>query len=144
MGCRVGCDERSRGEVSDIPEALFIDVGKVKQDAQPVAGTNQVPSRRGQTWPGVRRVKEFERDAVSKGIGATPDNAKRAQSCLVEHLKGIEVCINCLSPLEVKNDSQYAQLEAVHEFVKSTNDFDLPFGLRLKPEKIGRHCNGEL
>src|SRR6266567_4049360 len=105
MGCRVGCDQRGCGEAGNIPEALFIDVRKVKHDAQPVAGTNQVPSSRCQTWPGVRRVREFERDAVSKGIGTAPDNAKRAQSCLVEHLKGIEVCIDCLSPLEVKNDS---------------------------------------
>src|SRR5437763_10682473 len=101
MGCRVGCDERCCGEASDIPEALFVDVGKIKQDAQSVAGTNQIPSRRGQPWPRVRRVREFERDAVSKGIGATPDNAKRAQPCVVKHLEGIEVCIDCLSPLEV-------------------------------------------
>src|SRR5439155_10644314 len=123
---------------------LFIDVGKVKHDAQPVARTNQVPSSRCQTWTRVRRVRKFERDAVSKGIGATPDNAKRAQSCLVEHFKGIEVCINCLGPLEVKNDSQYAQLEAAHKFVNSTNDFDLPFRLRLEPEKTGCHRYGEL
>src|SRR6266480_4150413 len=110
MGCRVRCDQRGCGEASDIPETLFIDVGKVKQDAQPVAGTNQLPSSHGQTWPRVRRVREFEGDAVSKGIGPAPDNAKGAQSCLVEHFKGIEVRIDCLGPLEVKNDSQYAQL----------------------------------
>src|SRR2546421_10711718 len=110
MGCRVSCDEWICGEAGDIPEALFIDVGKGKQDAQPVARTNQVPSSPGQTWPCVRRVRKFERDTVSKGIGPAPDNAKRAQSCLVEHFKGIEVCIDCLGPLEVKNDSQYAQL----------------------------------
>src|SRR6266567_6783388 len=144
MGCRMGCDEWSRGEACNIPEALFIDVGKVKQDAQPVAGTNQIASRRSQTWSRVRRVREFEGDAVSKGVGATPDNAKRAQSCLVEHLDALEVWIDGLSPLEVKNDSQDALLEAVHEFANSTNNFDLPLRLSLKPEKTGDHRNGEL
>src|SRR5437868_11920679 len=144
MSCRVGCDEWSCGEASDIPEALFINVGKVKQDAQPVAGTNQIASRRSQTRSRVRRVREFEGDAMSKGVGATPDNAKRAQPCLVEHLESIEVWIDGLSPLEVKNDSQYALLEAVYEFANSTNNFDLPLRLGLKPEKTGDHRNSEL
>src|ERR1700733_8220472 len=82
----------------------------------------------------------FEWNAMSKGIGTTPDNAQRTQSCLIKDLKCIQLRVDCLSPFNVQDDRQYIFLYTVQEFVNCTYNFNLSLRLCLKLEEMGNDC----
>src|SRR5690242_19594305 len=84
-------------------------------------------------------MRELERDAMPKVIGAAPNNAKRAQSRLVEDLKRIKVLINGLSPFKVQNGGQNTLLKAMFQFVNGTHNFDLSLRFPFKPKETSSH-----
>src|SRR2546421_2492613 len=135
-------NERRLREMSDIPEASFIDMGKIQQNAQAIAGTNQFSSSRSQTWPPIGSMRKLKWNSMPKCIGTAPDNAKRTQPCLEKHLKSIKVRINRFSPLKVKNDRQNARLEAMYQLVNGPHDFDLSPRLSLKSKETSSHRHG--
>src|SRR2546430_6821645 len=113
------------GQPGYIPKTLLVEVGEVEHDAQVITSANQLSPGIGEAWSSVGRVWELERHAVSKDIGPAPDDAQRAQSCLVENLECIQSRIYSLSSLKVQNRSENALAQTGFQFINRANYLDL-------------------
>src|SRR5581483_9530740 len=82
-----------------------------------------------------------EGDAIAKGVGTAPDDAERAQPCLIEYLKRIKSGINGLRAFKMQNGGEDAFMQTMSQFIGGAHNLELPLRLSFKPEQTGRDGN---
>ncbi len=125
---------RNQGRVSegsDIPEAAFIDVRDVHDDAQSVARPHQLFAEVRQPGAGVRRVREQVWNSFTEIVGSTPDRAQRTQSGGIEKLQCVEPRIDGFGALEVDDRGQHAVLQTRAQLVERAHHADLALRVTL-------------
>ena len=108
VGVGMRGDQRRVAELGDVPEALFVEMRKVDQDLQPVAGANQLLAEIGQARPGVGRRRTAKRHAVPERVRPAPHRAERAQPGLMQHIEGLELRVDRLRAFDMQNGGQHA------------------------------------
>src|SRR5829696_1642533 len=73
---RMACDKWRVGERHHIPEACLVDVRKIDEDLQVVAGLDERPAFLSQAGTRIRRTGKSERDAMTEHVWAAPNDAK--------------------------------------------------------------------
>src|SRR5947209_4289876 len=88
---------------------------EVDQDAEPVAGTDQLASQGGEAGSGVGRTIEVEGNALAERVSTAPDRTERTHSSSVKHLQCIEIIVDRLRPFNVQQGSEDAILETAFD-----------------------------
>src|SRR6202521_950563 len=94
------------GRIADcgnVPESAFIEVRQINQYPHSIAGANQLLAEVGQTGSRVGRRGTAERYALSKGIRSAPHGTKRTKPRFIQHVKKLEIRIDCFRPFDMKN-----------------------------------------
>ena len=101
MGVGMGRDQRRRRDRRHVVEALGVEVREVDEDAQLVAGPDQLAPERRQPRPGVGVARIAERHAVPEDRRPAPDRPERAQPRRMQEMERIEIGPDRLGALHV-------------------------------------------
>ena len=98
---RVGVarDQRRGAQLRDVPEAFFVHVRQVHQDAELVAGAHQRLAGVRQSGPGVGRMGKQKWDAFAEIVGPTPHRTERPQAGGVEDFQHVQLGVDRLRRL---------------------------------------------
>ena len=140
VGVGVRGDQRRVAELGDVPEALFVEMRKVDQDLQPVAGANQLLAEIGQARPDVGRRRTAKRHAVPERVRPAPHRAERAQPGLMQHVEGLELRIDRLRAFDMQNGGQHAVIDAMADVLHRAADAHLPVRLAFDADQDRRHA----
>ena len=144
VGVRVGRHERRFGELRYFPEPLFVDVGEVDQDAQPVALPDEFPTGIGQSWSRIRRGGKPEWHPFGVGVGPAPHDPERAQSRLVVAFEGAGIRAQVLGTLEVQDGCDDVFAQALFELVGRPHDPERAIRLFLQAVQVFHQPVGEV
>src|SRR6266850_1080947 len=98
-------------ELGDVPEAAFVQVCEIDEDAELVALGNKAAADFRQSTADIGRGREPERDTFGESVGSAPHEAERAQPSLVEALEILEARFDRLSTFEVQNRRERAAVQ---------------------------------
>src|SRR5215204_480903 len=83
----MGRDQRRLRQVGYVEETAHVQVGQVDEDAQAIAGTDEMPALLAQPRTSVGRGGKPERDAFGIAVGTAPDEAQGAKPSAVAAFK---------------------------------------------------------
>ena len=90
-------------ELCDIKESLFGNMREIDHDLQVVTSLDEAPARCSQAIAKIGAGGEVERHSAAKDVVSTPDRSERAQARGIENLKQMQILINRIRALEMKD-----------------------------------------